>query len=104
MQVEHVEDENRFMVRLDDEEAELAYVWAGPNVIDIQHTYVPEDERGHGVAEALATAAFDFARGRGYRVVATCPFVRRWLETHPDEAKLVDAPYAKRLEEDRPRL
>ena len=104
MQVEHVEDENRFVVRLDDEEAELAYVWAGPKVIDIQHTYVPDDERGHGVAEALATAAFDFARERGYRVVPTCPFVRRWLETHPDEAKLVDAPYAKRLEEDRPRL
>ena len=56
MQVEHVEDENRFVVRLDDEEAELTYLRAGPKLIDIQHTYVPEDERGHGVAEALAAA------------------------------------------------
>ena len=98
MQVEHLEDESRFVVRMDDEEAELAYLRAGPKIIDIQHTYVPEGERGHGVAEALATAAFRFARERGYRVVPTCPFVRRWLETHPEEAKLVDARYAKRLE------
>ena len=98
MQVEHLEDENRFVVRMDDEEAELAYLRAGPKVIDIQHTYVPEGGRGHGVAEALAMAAFQFARERGYRVVPTCPFVRRWLETHPEEAKLVDARYAKRLE------
>ena len=98
MEVEHVEDENRFVVRLDDEEAELTYLRAGSKVIDIQHTYVPEDARGHGVSEALATAAFQFARERGYRVVPTCPFVRRWLVTHPEEAKLVDAPYAKHLE------
>jgi uncharacterized protein len=98
MQVEHLEDENRFVVRMDDEEAELTYLRAGPKVIDIQHTYVPEGARGHGVAEALATAAFRFARERGYRVVPSCPFVRRWLETHPEEATLVDAPYAKRLE------
>jgi uncharacterized protein len=98
MQIEHLEDENRFVVRMDDEEAELAYLRAGPKVIDIQHTYVPEDERGHGVAEALATAALEFARERGYRVVPTCPFVRHWLEAHPEKAKLVDAPYAKRLD------
>ena len=98
MQVEHVEDENRFVVRMDGEEAELTYLPAGPKLVDIQHAYVPEDERGHGVAEALAAAAFEFARERGYRVAPTCPFVRRWLGTHPAEATLVEAPYAKRLE------
>ena len=102
MKVEHLERENRFVVRMDGEEAELTYLRAGPKLIDIQHTYVPEDERGHGVAEELATAAFQYARERGYRVVPTCPFVRRWLATHPEEGKLVDAPYAKFLE-DRPR-
>ena len=34
MQIEHLEDENRFVVRMDDEEAELAYLRAGPKVID----------------------------------------------------------------------
>ena len=98
MQVVHEEDHDRFVVHLDDEEAALTYLRAGPKVMEIQHTYVPEGERGHGVAEALATAAFQFARERGYRVVPTCPFVRRWLGTHPHEAELVDARYAKSLE------
>jgi len=99
MQVEHLERENRFVVRTDDEDAELTYQQVGPNLIDVQHTYVPKSARGHGVAEALAEAAFRFAREGGYRVVPSCPFVRRWLATHPDELKLVDPPYAKLLRE-----
>jgi predicted GNAT family acetyltransferase len=110
MQVEHQESRNRFVVRVeggdgDDaqhEEAELAYRRVGPTIIDLQHTYVPESARGHGVAEALARAALGYARERGYRVVPTCPFVRQWLRTHPEDATLVDAPYATFLEE-RPR-
>ena len=98
MQVEHLEREHRFVVRLDDEDAELSYQQVGARLIDVQHTYVPKSARGHGVAEALAEAAFEFARERGYRVVPSCPFVRRWLATPPDEAKLVDPPYAKLLE------
>jgi predicted GNAT family acetyltransferase len=102
MQIEHEEKENRFVVHLDDEDAELTYLRVGSKLMDIQHTYVPESARGQGIAEELAEAAFRYARARGYRVVPTCPFVRRWLATHPEEAKLVDAPYAKSLES-RPR-
>jgi uncharacterized protein len=98
MTVDHDEKAGRFTVSSEGEEAELTYLRAGPKVIDIQHTYVPPDERGHGVAEALAQAAFDYARDRGYRVVPTCPFVRRWLGSHPELISLVDPLYAKSLE------
>lgn len=102
MKVEHDETGSRFFVRVNGDEAVLAYTRVGQRLIDLQHTYVPESARGHGVAEALAEAAFEYAKDRGYRVVPTCPFVRRWLGTHPEQARLVDAPYAKLLE-DRPR-
>jgi uncharacterized protein len=102
MKVEHDEPEGRFFVRFDDGDAELAYTRVGPTVIDIQHTYVPTGARGHGVAEALARAAFDYAHERGFRIVPTCPFVRRWLVSHPDELKLVDPRYATPTEH-RPR-
>ncbi len=101
MQVEHDETENRFFVRVGDEEADLAYTRPGRGLLDIQHTYVPESARGQGIAEALATAAFDYARRRGDRVIPTCPFVRKWLVGHPEEAALVDRRYAP--VEDRPR-
>ena len=102
MNIEHDASNSRFIVRFDGDDAELAYAMAGGRIIDLVHTYVPESARGHGVAEALAKAAMDYARERGFKVVPTCPFVRRWLAHHPEEAKLVDAPYA-RLFEDRPR-
>ena len=100
MKVEHDEKGSRFFARVDadGDEAVLAYTRVGPKLIDVQHTYVPESARGHGLAEALAQAAFDYARERGYRVVPTCPFVRTWLAHHPEELKLVDAPYAKSIE------
>lgn len=94
MQVEHDEQEHRFFVRVGDEEAELAYTRPGRGLLDIQHTYVPESARGQGVAEALAVAAFDYARRCGDRVIPTCPFVRKWLASHPEEAALVDQRYA----------
>ncbi len=102
MKVEHDEKESRFFVRVDGDEAELAYTRVGPRLIDLQHTYVPASARGHGLAEALAEAAFDYAREHGFRVVPSCPFVRTWLRRHPERATLVDAPYAESME-DRPR-
>ena len=99
MTVEHDEAESRFLVRLAGEEAELAYTMAGPKLIDLQHTYVPPSGRGKGIAEALAEAAFAYARERGYRVVPSCPFVRSWLRRHKEQAELVDAPYARQLED-----
>jgi hypothetical protein len=102
MKVEHDEPGSRFVVHVDGDVAELAYTIVGPKLIDLQHTYVPASARGQGVAEALAEAAFEYARDQGYRVVPSCPFVRMWLRRHKEQATLVDAPYAKYLEE-RPR-
>lgn len=99
MTVEHDETGSRFVVHFDGDDAELKYNLVGPKLIDLQHTYVPASARGKGVAEALAEAAFEYARERGYRVVPTCPFVRMWLRRHQEQAKLVDGPYAKFLEE-----
>ena len=87
----------RFFVQFEDGEAELVYTEPAPRVMDIQHTSGPESGRGHGVADALADAAFDFARDNGLRVVPTCPFIRRWLSNHPDRAAILDPRFAKRV-------
>ena len=94
MKVEHDEEQGRFTVRVGDDEAELVYTLPGPGIMDIQHTFVPETARGHGVAELMAEAAFEYAREKRYRVVPTCPFVRKWLGSHPELATLVDSRYA----------
>ena len=85
MRVEHDETRHRFHVTLPDGEAELIYDWFTEGVVDLQHTEVPRSGRGTGVSDALVRAALAWAREHGERVVATCPYVQRWLKAHPDE-------------------
>jgi len=87
--VEHDARARRFVVRLPAGTAFLAYAPAGDGVIDLQHTVVPPEEQGHGLASRLAQAAFAHARAEGLRVIPTCPFVSEWLAGHPDQQDLV---------------
>jgi hypothetical protein len=53
------------------------------------HTEVLPAFRGRGVAGELARFALDDARRRGLRVLATCPYVRAYIEGHPETHDLV---------------
>ncbi len=57
--------------------------------IALIHTEVPPEFEGHGVAAAITRFALDDARLRGLRVLALCPYVRRYLETHPEDLDIV---------------
>jgi predicted GNAT family acetyltransferase len=83
--VRHDSEGSRFVVDLPDGEAELIYGEFSEDVLDLQHTEVPPSGRGKGVADALVRAALRYARERGARVMATCPYVRAWLRRHPEE-------------------
>jgi predicted GNAT family acetyltransferase len=85
MTVEHDTAGRRFVARLDGHEGELLYGEFGEGIVDLQHTEVPRALQGKGVADALVRAALAWAREQGYRVVATCPYVQRWLRKHPEE-------------------
>lgn len=89
MQVEHDDQEMRFFVRGESEDAELRYTRPRPGVLDLQHTFVPGELRGRGIADALAETAFGHARENGLKVLATCEFVRKWLGRHEEQRDLV---------------
>ncbi len=60
--------------------------------IALIHTEVRPEFEGHGVAAAITRFALDDARRRGLRVLALCPYVRRYLETHPGDLDIVVPP------------
>lgn len=60
-----------------------------PDRVVFTHTEVDPSYEGQGVGGALVRGALDDARARGLRVVAVCPFVKRWIERHPDYHGLV---------------
>jgi uncharacterized protein len=53
------------------------------------HTIVPKAIEGRGVASKLIKAALDSSRDRGLRVVPLCPFVKAYIERHPEYQALV---------------
>ena len=51
------------------------------------HTIVDPAHGGRGLGNRLARAALDDALAREMPVVARCPFIRAWIERHPDYAE-----------------
>jgi predicted GNAT family acetyltransferase len=50
---------------------------------------VPEAVGGRGIAGEITRYALDWARDKGLRVVANCPYVARWIERHPEYEQLL---------------
>ncbi|GJF06441.1 hypothetical protein PSD17_53880 [Pseudonocardia sp. D17] len=48
------------------------------------HTEVDDRFGGRGLGGVLARGALDAARARGLRVRPDCPFIRSWIEKHPE--------------------
>lgn len=53
------------------------------------HTEVDDAFEGQGVGSTLARAALDRSLESGLGVVVTCPFIKAWVEKHPEYADRV---------------
>ena len=60
-----------------------------PGRISFTHTEVPDALEGRGIGTRLVKAALDDARAKGLKVVPICPFVKHYIETHPEERDLL---------------
>lgn len=79
---------SRFVVTEDGVDAELRYRTRAGLLILI-HTDVPDSLGGRGIGGRLVRAAIAHARAEHLTIVPWCPFARRWLADHPDEAQAV---------------
>jgi uncharacterized protein len=84
-------DRSRFEAHVDGELAGFAAYVAADDLIMFTHTDVFDAFEGRGVGSALARGALDAVRADGTRkVLPRCPFIRGWIEKHPDYQDLVD--------------
>lgn len=79
--VRHEASKNRFLVVIDGVEAVLEYR-ASPNSIDFFRTYVPDALRGKGLAALLVAEGLRYAKEKNLRVIPTCSYVKKYVETH----------------------
>ena len=91
MQTEVVDrpQQHRFEIVADGKVAGFAdYTLRGDSIL-FTHTLVDEAYEGKGLGSVLVRHALDSARDRGLGVLPLCPFVRSWIERHPDYLPLV---------------
>ena len=60
-----------------------------PGMITFTHTEVPKELGGRGIGSQLARGALDQSRERGLKVVPLCPFIKAYIEKHPEYADLL---------------
>lgn len=78
----------RFELTIDGRTAFLTYARSGGR-INLVHTEVPPELAGRGLGGQLAKAALEYARQGELTVVPSCPFVRGYIDKHPEYAPLV---------------
>lgn len=84
------DERSRFEIRTEDGRlAGFAEYVARPGVVEFTHTVVRDEFEGQGIGSKLARAALDAVRADGDDVVPTCPFIKSWIEKHPDYQDLV---------------
>jgi len=80
----------RFEIRTDGcPAAFLHYLFVDEFVI-FEHTFVPVELRGQGLAVHLVRAALGEARQRQWRVVPRCDYVADFITRHPEFSDLID--------------
>ena len=86
----HNPGESRYEAHLDGELAGFAEYVVKGDLVFLTHTEVDDRFEGHGVGSAIARFALDDVRAQGSRrVVPRCPFIKAWIDKHPDYADLV---------------
>jgi uncharacterized protein len=60
------------------------YYEVSDGVITFIHTEVPPELGGKGAGSALVKGALDQVRAEGLKVIPQCPFVKAYIDKHPE--------------------
>jgi hypothetical protein len=83
-------DPDRFEIAVDGDVAGFAQFVDHEGHRIFFHTEVGEHYAGRGVASTLVAQALEATRREGMRIVAVCPYVKKYVNTHEDWASSVD--------------
>lgn len=90
LQVVHQAEESRWVVEQEGHLARLIYrLEENDTQIRFIHTIVPDALGGKGIGKALALAGLNYAKDNGLGVIPQCPFVKGYIERHPEWQPLV---------------
>jgi predicted GNAT family acetyltransferase len=84
-------DRSRFEIRVGDQRVGHLRYRRFADRIDLIHTEILPQHEGQGYGGELISGVLALVREEGLTVIPHCPFVRSYLERHPDDLDLVPA-------------
>jgi uncharacterized protein len=87
--VRETRERNRFEIEVDGAVVGFVQYRRKPGVIVFGHTEIDPGHEGAGLGGVLVSAALDQARREGAKVLPYCPFVRSYIEHHPEYVDLI---------------
>jgi len=81
-------ERSRYEVKVDGVVAGFAAYVRHPDHLNFTHTEIGSEFGGQGLGGKLVAGALADVRASGGRIVATCPFVKSYLEKHPEYGDL----------------
>jgi hypothetical protein len=79
---------SRFLLNVNGKEVYVLYA-EDKETLDLYSTYTPPKLRGQGLAEKVVLSAFLYAKEKSLKVIASCWYVRKFLEKHPEFSSIV---------------
>lgn len=80
---------NRYEVYVGSVLAGFTDYHAQPGLVTLKHTEIDPAFEGRGIGSRLVAGTLDHIRERGAGVLPICPFVRAYLQRHPEYGDLV---------------
>lgn len=91
-EVHHDREAHRFYVEIEGKTSYLDYTQKDPSTVDYRSTFTPPELRGRGLAGQVVQHALDWARHHEIRVIPSCPFVRDFVDQHPEYEAVTQRP------------
>jgi predicted GNAT family acetyltransferase len=85
--ISHDRERGRFTVSEDGREAFVEYGREG-DILAINHTEVPPEIGGRGIAGKLVEAVLQYARDEGLKVLPRCSYADAYMRRHAEYAEL----------------
>ena len=91
IEIRHDEAAKRFMADVHGFTALLVYKIL-PGRMLIQHTEVPQEMEGRGIAAKITRVALEYARSHKLEVVPACSYTASFMAKHPEYNDLLPPP------------
>jgi len=88
MQVIHDIEKQKFYMVVDGLESHLEYSSLS-SVLNLNHTYVPNELRGKGIAGKIVKAALTYAEENNLKIIPSCSYVADYIQRHKEYEFLI---------------